>query len=236
MAKPIRILGSMAKNRKKRKKRKSGGIWRKLPFLAAAVLAAYGAWSQEKTVQLGPSTQRAFAAFARLEVTPTQFARMRESPVPPFHMPKNARWFYIADVLDGDTIRLDDGTTVRLLGIDAPESSENRKLYTDLGKMNIADAKGDLLGLGKRSKRAAEKRAAGRRCWLETDRNARDQYGRVLAVVHLEDGCILNEWLLSEGYAKAHLADSFTYRKRYIALQYLAQRNQKGFWSGRQEQ
>ena len=217
----------MAKRRRKRKQ--SPRLpWRKWALLIITALIGYTALSQD--YRLGPESRRVFAAFARMDVSPAQFARMRGNMLPLTRKPPFAKWRRIAEVLDGDSVRLDDGTVVRLLGVDTPESSENRKLYTDLGKMGLADAKRDLLALGRAAARAARDRAQGQACWLEVEGNDRDQYDRTLAVVHLEDGVILNEWLLTEGYAKAHLAGTFQYRKRYISLQFLAQQQGAGFW------
>lgn len=226
----------MPTKRKKRTTKKTRAPRLRLGRIAAILLAGYaafGAWNQEQAIRSGPETQRVFAAFGRLDVSPLEFSRMRESPFPPARIPATARWHAIAEVMDADTIRLDGGQTVRLAGVDAPESSENRKLYTDLGKMNLTDAKPVLVALGKTAARAARDRALGKRCWLEAD--GRDQYDRVLAVVHLEDGTILNEWLIAQGFAKAYSVGSFQYRKRYIALQLMAQREERGFWRSHPE-
>ncbi len=203
-------------------------------MLAAGLMAYYG-WSYESAVRLGPRSSRVFHAFARVDVSPDQFGRMRGDLVPMTAKPAAAPWHLVSQVLDGDTIRLEDGRTVRLVGVDTPESSENRKMYTDLGKMNLADAQRDLLALGRAAAKAASDRALGRRCWLETGRNAEDQYGRLLAIVHLDDGTILNEWLIHQGYARVETSYPFPYRKRYIGLQLMAQRGGNGFWNLQEE-
>lgn len=200
-------------------------------MLLAAILAGYGALAREREYRVGPDSRRVFAGFARLEVTPAQWARMRGPLAPLTAKPPGAEWRRIVEVVDGDSVKLDNGTSVRLLGVDTPESSENRKFYADLGKLGLADAKRDMLALGRTAAQTARDRAEGRLCWLETEGRSKDDYGRTLAVVHLEDGTILNEWLLSEGYARVYLGYSFQYRKRYIALQSMAEREGRGFWS-----
>lgn len=222
--------GMIRKKRKKRGGGSFGGSFRTLAAIALAGFSLVGYLRQEQAIRDGPEAQRVFAAFCRSAVPPTEFARMRESPIPTVSKPPAAAWHTITEVLDGDTIRVDNAHTVRLLGVDAPESAENRKLYADLGKMNLADAKPRLLSLGKTAAAAARNMALGKRCWLETGRSGRDQYNRFLAVVHLEEGIIFNEWLLSEGYARADPDSSFPYRKRYIALQLNAQYQKRGFW------
>lgn len=136
----------------------------------------------------------------------------------------------IAQVLDGDTLRLSDGTTVRLIGIDAPESSDNKKLKKDLDAMTVAARPRDLVRLGEEATRFARAVAEGRHCWLEYEREKTDLYGRVLAYVHLDDGTILNEAMLSNGYAKAYLNVSFRYKKRYVLLHNGARLKGKGLW------
>ena len=92
-----------------------------------------------------------------------------------------AKW-----VVDGDTIFLTDGRSVRYIGIDTPE---------------IDTKKGDAEPMG------AEARAMNRRLvdgWtlrLTYDREKRDRYGRTLAYVHRADGLFVNAELLERGVA-----------------------------------
>lgn len=68
-------------------------------------------------------------------------------------------------VFDGDTIKLDNGETVRLLGIDAPESTTPA---------------------GEKAKKYLKARLAGKRVKVESDPDALiDIYGRRLGVVYL---------------------------------------------------
>ena len=85
-------------------------------------------------------------------------------------------------VIDGDTIVLDTGTRVRLLGIDAPERGEP---YADKSTE-------DLSGMLRRGK-------------ISLDRCAElDKYGRVLAVVHAGE-LNVNLRLLQRGLARPML-------------------------------
>lgn len=71
----------------------------------------------------------------------------------------------VIEVYDGDTIKLDNGETVRLVGIDAPESPTPE---------------------GERSKKYLKERLTGKRVKVESDPNALiDIYGRRLGVVYL---------------------------------------------------
>ena len=94
-------------------------------------------------------------------------------------------------VIDGDTIEVNlDGvlTTVRLLGIDTPESvnpDESKNCEEGIVASNFTKS---LLN--------------GTHVYLEYDQELTDKYGRTLAYVYLEDMTFVNELLIKEGYAK----------------------------------
>jgi micrococcal nuclease len=83
---------------------------------------------------------------------------------------------------DGDTIRCKGGISVRLLLIDAPELSQRP--------------------FGDQSRRALTRMVpVGARVTLETDREPRDRYGRLLAYVYDADGRMANAEMARAGYA-----------------------------------
>ncbi len=92
--------------------------------------------------------------------------------------------------IDGDTVVVRTGSgrteTVRLLGIDTPETHDPRKPVQCFGPEAAAYTKRAL---------------TGRRVRLELDVEARDKYGRLLAYVYL-DREPYNERLLKLGYAR----------------------------------
>ena len=55
---------------------------------------------------------------------------------------------------------------------------------------------------GKEAAEANTKLVAGKKVRLEFDVQQRDQYGRFLTYVHLEDGTFVNAWLVEQGYAQ----------------------------------
>ncbi len=111
----------------------------------------------------------------------------------------------VVKVVDGDTIDvLVAGQTVparvRLIGIDAPESSVNRRAYKQAERTGRDLAV--ILEMGKRS--AAELAAflkPGDPVTLEFDVERCDRYGRTLAYVYTADGTMVNLWLLKKGLA-----------------------------------
>ena len=76
------------------------------------------------------------------------------------------QWRYVQRVVDGDTIILNGGERVRLLGVDTPESVHPRKPVEYFA-----------LEASAFTKRTAE----GKQVWLEFDQTRTDRYGRTLA-------------------------------------------------------
>lgn len=97
----------------------------------------------------------------------------------------------VVEVIDGDTIVVDlgpVGETVRLLGVDTPETKHPTEPVECYGP-EASDFTANLL-------------PAGTRVRLERDEEARDTFGRLLAYVHrAEDGLFVNLELVRQGYA-----------------------------------
>lgn len=96
-----------------------------------------------------------------------------------------AEWVRIERVYDGDTFVLDDGTKVRVQGIDTPETHHPE----------IGEEPG-----GKSATRLARYYLEGKRVWLIG--NARDVYGRRLARVRLKDNRYYSDIVRAHGYDK----------------------------------
>ena len=221
----------MSKKRKaqrilKRKPRNWLGIICVLFSLGALALGSYEEDAEGKVT----NPAQIFAAFADLNVGADAVLRMRTSPAAPSRAPLGNRWRVITAVLDGDTVKLDSGETVRLIGVDTPETENNRKLREDIYRMAIPVREKDLMRLGAAASRFTEQMAIGQQCWLEFEKEQRDQYGRMLAYVHLRDGRILNEEIVYNGYGRAYIGMPFSYKKRYILLQADASLNKRGLW------
>lgn len=130
--------------------------------------------------------------------------------------------YLVEKVVDGDTIkvRMTDGVmTVRLVGINTPESVDPRKEVECFGQ------------------EAAEKLRTvlvGQRVTLQSDATQadRDRYGRLLRFVFL-DGQDVGLWLLTEGYARESLYSDtpHIYRAAYVAAEQSAQAAMRGLWA-----
>lgn len=119
-------------------------------------------------------------------------------------------------VVDGDTFVVEDGTRVRLLGINAPESVDPRRTVQKFGKEASAFAKRLL---------------EGKTVLLQPGRNPTDKYGRLLAWVWLTDGRFVNGELVRLGYAQVSTYSDNPDHADYLVLaQREAREANRGLW------
>lgn len=137
-------------------------------------------------------------------------------------------------ITDGDTIAVISGGTllkVRLIGIDAPESKENKKAFKDSGRSgNDISA---ILAQGKRAtaflKSVLHK---GDSVILEFDTVKHDKYGRTLAYVYLSDGRMLNDLIISSGYASPMTIPlNVKYKNLFLKSYQTAREKKIGLWT-----
>jgi micrococcal nuclease len=126
----------------------------------------------------------------------------------------------VVDVVDGDTVvvarRDGERDTVRLLGVDTPETRDPDAPVQCFGPEATAFTRAALLG---------------RRVQLELDTEARDRYGRLLAYVHV-DGRRFNDRLLAEGYARLLvIAPNLRHGRALLAAELAARTERRGLWS-----
>lgn len=135
----------------------------------------------------------------------------------------SAKLHQVIKVIDGDTIKVDvDGKieTVRLVGIDTPETVDPRRPVECMGMAASNFAKALL---------------EDRLVRLETDstQGDRDRYGRLLRFVFLQDGTDVGKLLLLGGYAQESLYSSkpHKYRSAYVEAEQQARAQQLGLWN-----
>jgi endonuclease YncB( thermonuclease family) len=125
----------------------------------------------------------------------------------------------VTDVVDGDTIKVSTGQTLRLIGVDTPETVDPRKPVQCFGREASARAHALL---------------DGTRVRLEYDptQGRLDKYGRTLAYVWMADGRLYNETIIAEGYAHEYTYDiPYRYRDAFRAAQRSARLHNRGLWS-----
>jgi micrococcal nuclease len=154
--------------------------------------------------------------------------------------------FTVVRVVDGDTIDIDlpDGkyktTRIRLLGVDTPETAKSPK-----GEMYY----------GPEASQFTKDTVLGKNITVIIDKQSktRDKYGRLLCYIRLapletgrfqrpsgisdtlsltgrDDGRILNEELISNGFAYADTRFEHSDYEKYIELEKTAEQNKKGLW------
>jgi len=125
--------------------------------------------------------------------------------------------YYRVDyVYDGDTVRLKDGHTVRLLSINTPEIDHNRKPGEPGGEA---------------ARKRLENLLYGHRVRLEYDVERRDKYGRTLAHLFTDSGSHLNRVLVEEGLAALSIhPPNLKYLDSLLAAQHQAEEALRGIW------
>ncbi len=127
----------------------------------------------------------------------------------------------VVSVVDGDTVKVRMGgsvESVRLIGIDAPETATSGRPAQCFGPESSAKA-GELL--------------AGTAVRLEFDESQGrlDRYGRLLAYVWVDDVHV-NEWMLRHGYAREFTFNvPYRYQADFRAAEAAARAAERGLWA-----
>ena len=124
---------------------------------------------------------------------------------------------YVARVYDGDTVILEDGKHIRLLGINTPEI-ESRQRAEEPGRVA--------------AKKWLQAHLRDNKVYLEFDEVKQDKYKRKLAHVFLPDGKHLNLALLENGLAVISIIPpNVRYAEAFTQAQQQAEKLKLGIWS-----
>lgn len=122
----------------------------------------------------------------------------------------------VARVIDGDTIVLENGTKIRYIGVDTPETVHPSK---------------PVQFMGKEASEYNRKLVEGNNVRLEYDVERTDKYGRTLAYVYL-DTVFVNAELLRQGYAQVlTIPPDVRYTDLFLACQREAREAGRGLWN-----
>ena len=130
--------------------------------------------------------------------------------------------YSVIKVIDGDTITVNiDGKieTIRLIGIDSPESVDPRKPVQCFGKEASDKAREVLMG---------------KRITIELDptQGDKDKYKRLLRFVFLEDGTNFNKLMIEEGYAHEYTYNvPYEYQDEFKVAELNAREEKRGLWA-----
>ena len=131
-------------------------------------------------------------------------------------------YYSVLSVVDGDTIKIDlDGKaeTLRLIGIDTPETVDPRKPVQCFGHEASNKAKELLLG---------------KKVRIESDptQGERDKYGRLLVYVYREDGLFYEKYMIEHGYAHEYTYNiPYAYQSEFKSAEASARSAQLGLWA-----
>ncbi|MCM8781042.1 MAG: thermonuclease family protein [Candidatus Omnitrophica bacterium] len=135
----------------------------------------------------------------------------------------------VSRVIDGDTLMLESGQRVRLIGIDTPEMHDSDKLYRDSQRTG-QDIR-TIKELGRRAWRFTKDLTENKRVSLEFDVDKKDRYGRLLAYVYLKDGTFVNAEIVRQGYASLlTIPPNVKYADLFLRLYQEARENKRGLW------
>ena len=130
--------------------------------------------------------------------------------------------YRVVKVVDGDTLVVAmDGknVTIRLIGLDTPETVDPRKVVQCFGKEASEKAKETLSGTSVRLE-------------MDPSQGELDKYGRTLAYAFLPDGRDFNELMIAEGYGHEYIYNlPYKYQAEFKAAERQAREGKRGLWA-----
>ncbi len=125
-------------------------------------------------------------------------------------------YYFVKRVFDGDTVMLENGIKIRLLGINTPEV-EHRNKSGQPG--------------GEEAKRWLEQAVSGKKIRLQKDIEKKDKYGRTLAHVFTEDHRHINLELVEAGLATVNIhPPNLKFTQELLHAQEAAEKENLGIW------
>ncbi|MGI9316372.1 MAG: thermonuclease family protein [bacterium] len=128
----------------------------------------------------------------------------------------DARTVEVKFVIDGDTVVLENGEKVRLIGINAPEKEFDQRPAQPYALEALL---------------ALREMVQGRSARLISGRQQKDTYGRTLGYLESTDGVDLQQGLVSKGYAfVVAFPPDIDRLQRYLGAEATARAEQLGIW------
>lgn len=129
--------------------------------------------------------------------------------------PADSKDYVVRKIIDGDTIQLDTGETVKYLGIEAP------RLKTKEGGAEF---------YAKEALKYNKRLVFMKKVRLEFDHDKKDPQGRLLAYVFVKN-LFVNAELVKLGYAKASVKPpNIKYRETLTGFEKKAMEGERGLW------
>lgn len=125
----------------------------------------------------------------------------------------------VQTVIDGDSLTLVDGRTVRMVGIQAPKLPKGRPNFVEWP--HAREAQAALSGL-----------VQGRTVTLSFSGTQQDRYGRVLAQLVRDDGLWVQGELIRRGFARVYtFPDNRAGATEMLTLEREARAEKRGLWA-----
>lgn len=138
--------------------------------------------------------------------------------------PSTGQFVTVTHVIDGDTVEIEGGERIRLLGIDTPEDKRIRKSG---GGKRLVPAQPFFI----EAKRLLRELVAKKRVKIVIGDESVGYYGRTLAHLYLPDGGDVQVELLRRGYAMVTAyPPNIAHLQPYAAIESEACRARRGLW------
>jgi micrococcal nuclease len=131
-------------------------------------------------------------------------------------LPSGAWAQLVTRVVDGDTIVVAGVGTVRLIGVDTPET---------------VDPRTPVQSFGKEASEFTGRMAQGKVVRLEFDVQRKDKYERTLSYAYLPDGTFLNAEIVKQGFGHAYTTYPFRYLEQFKQFEREARAAKRGLWA-----
>ena len=145
-------------------------------------------------------------------------------------------YYKVSRVVDGDTLEIIyTGTNNSNAGANASSNTEYKKVrLIGINTPETVDPRRTVQCYGKEASKYMKDIAEGEYVQLEYDATQAktDKYGRLLAYAYLQNGEMLNEKMIADGYAYQYTYDTpYKYSKRLKNAESLAKYAGRGLWS-----
>ena len=140
----------------------------------------------------------------------------------------------VTRVIDGDTVEVElaNGTTdtIRLLGVDTPETTLSKTDPTQYGYEDTTDTRDFAFNIGEDAKQFAEQRLANQEVQviMDPESDSRGYYDRRLAYIYV-DATDFNRQLLAKGLARMYDSE-MSKRSEYESVESTARNQGVGIW------
>lgn len=179
--------------------------------------------SSTKPVEVAPPTTTAIQPEVSASVTTVVEATVVPAPAEATAVPLDGRFpAHISAVVDGDTVKLNyqgKVQSIRMIGVDTPETKDRRKPVQCFGLEASAFTKKTLLD---QDVMVAH----------DPTQDTLDRYQRPLLYIWLSDGRLFNQLLIQEGYAFEYTYNiPYQYQDAFKAAENDARSASRGLWS-----